>query len=209
MSLIGFYIWAISMIKKILNFLRKIPFLVEIKSSIQIYYTYFTRSLINKIIYGSNSPKFRQTIHINPSLITEICECSYDRMQSGKVITTDVHFLSLKKIEHNWKYMYLYDRYVKGVDSSLLVAESDWDYLDNLFLNIKERGLLSTKERNPRVCVHSDGIIVHIDKDSNLIFGGGGNHRLFISKILKLSLIPVEVGYVHVQALKTGRFNFK
>lgn len=59
-------------------------------------------------------------------------------MQSGKVITIDVHFLSLKKIEYNWMYMYLYDRYVKGVNSSLLVAKSDWDYLDNLFLSIKE-----------------------------------------------------------------------
>jgi hypothetical protein len=41
-----------------------------------------------------------------------------------------------------------------------------------------------------------------IDRNGNLVKIGGGNHRLAISRILKLKKIPVEIRIIHSNPLK-------
>ena len=51
-----------------------------------------------------------------------------------------------------------------------------------------------------------DGIFVHVGRSGDIIFGGGGAHRLAIAQGLKLERVPAQLGVVHREALMSGAF---
>lgn len=54
----------------------------------------------------------------------------------------------------------------------------------------------------PRCLRESGGVYVHINRNGEAIFGGGGIHRFAIARILSLDTIPAQLGVVHEEALK-------
>ncbi len=46
---------------------------------------------------------------------------------------------------------------------------------------------------------------MHFTRTGTPVFGGGGHHRLAIAQVLALPQIPVQVGLVHAEAIRTWR----
>jgi hypothetical protein len=61
------------------------------------------------------------------------------------------------------------------------------------------------KELYSEVFREMGGVYIHIDRNSKVLFGGGGFHRLAIAKILKLNTIPTQLGVVHKKAINSWK----
>ena len=107
--------------------------------------------------------------------------------------------LFVKGFEINQCKEYLFfKKYIKDVgEIKNCTNENDiLKYFENLiktFNNIKNNGIKSIKENN---------IEFMIDRNSNLVKINGGNHRFFISRILELKSVPVEVKLIHSNCFK-------
>jgi hypothetical protein len=189
------------MVKKIIRHFRNGTLISRIHYEIVSTRNLFFRGIYNRVLYGSNSPKYRRQLLINTNQIKEICDYSYSRLDSGKVIKSNELLTSKSLFQDHYKFRYLYERYVEMVDPSMIVIEEGrtWLQIDSLYSSIKKNGLFKIYKRG-------DGIIVHIDESGNFIFGGGGFHRLGIAKILGIDKVLVEVGLVHVNNL--GKIDF-
>jgi len=71
--------------------------------------------------------------------------------------------------------------------------------IDVLYRSIVENGFLLPSECGVRDDGRRDFVRVHIGRSGQLIFSGGGNHRLAIAKLLGIELIPVKVVVRHKQ----------
>ena len=79
---------------------------------------------------------------------------------------------------------------------------SRYQRLDNLYTYLKKGGRFKSQEQLLKEHRGGGDIYIHIGRENNLIFGGGGCHRLAIAKILKLKSIPALLGIVHLEAIK-------
>jgi uncharacterized protein YbdZ (MbtH family) len=73
--------------------------------------------------------------------------------------------------------------------------------LDSLWEKTRQAGSLpreASHETTPRT-----GILVHIDRNGELLFGNQGFHRLAIAKLAQVGKITVVLGIVHPDALQT------
>ncbi len=78
--------------------------------------------------------------------------------------------------------------------------------LDELFeLVASERRLRRQVELNSRSFRELNGVYVHIGRNAEVLFAGGGFHRLAIARVLGLETIPAQLGVVHEEALETWR----
>lgn len=76
-----------------------------------------------------------------------------------------------------------------------------YENLDLIFQQVLSEGRLrAPRELEPGFRA-SSGIFIHFDRHSKPVFGGGGEHRLAIAKILQLRRAPAVVGVVHVNAI--------
>ena len=74
--------------------------------------------------------------------------------------------------------------------------------LDQAFQETKKSGRLKTRQEiNPGNFREEDGILVHIAKDGEIIFGGNGFHRLAMAQVLELKQVPACVGLVDKTAI--------
>lgn len=187
-----------ALIAKLLMHIKNGTVLERIKIAFIPLIIFFYRGTYNKIRYGSNAPFFRQTIYINPSLVTELVVIPHSRLMSGTIVKSNLIFDYKTKLHDHYKFRYMLDRYVNLNDSNQLNIEEgrSWDEIDRLFNSIRQNGV---KEE---LMKHGDGIIIHFDKNGVPLFGGGGFHRLSIAKILNIPIIPAEIGLVHYEALK-------
>lgn len=64
--------------------------------------------------------------------------------------------------------------------------------IDPLYKNIKDKGFFQPYDKN-----NTEPIGVYIGRKGDIIYSGGGNHRLHISKVLGLVEIPVFVRLRH------------
>ena len=81
--------------------------------------------------------------------------------------------------------------------------------LDAIFVQIaREERLRVQSELFPGAFRELGGILFHIGRDGAPIFGLGGHHRLAMAIALNLSVIPVQVGVVHRDALGSWRHAF-
>ena len=77
-----------------------------------------------------------------------------------------------------------------------------YNRLDSIFDQIKmERRLRTRQELDPRNFREVGGIYVHIGPAGELYFGGGGCHRFAIARVLKLPMVPAQIGCVHQSAI--------
>ena len=99
----------------------------------------------------------------------------------------------LEKIEQHGKY----DRCKTSAE-----VDTRFSQLDKLYEELLHGARFKTmKEQFPDNFREQGGIHVHIGREGALLFGGGGCHRLAIAQVLKLPLIPAQIGVIHRGAL--------
>lgn len=194
-------------------------------------FRWYKRDLLNRINYGAGSPIACEGLYIDPNQITRvIAKTKYRRKHSGLVADGDWDLTTTSIFKHpkykvcyerfvvgkNWKEAGAYDVMMKrikekpGFDNcySLDDVIRRYDSIDSLYHQIKLDGkLLTRQEINNHNFKENGGILIHIDRNANFIFGGGGCHRLAIAKILQLKVIPAQVGVVHKEALPLWKRN--
>ncbi len=77
--------------------------------------------------------------------------------------------------------------------------------LDRVYEETRDRGRLLLREELP-ACFRREhgGILVHLARDGVLLRSGGGGHRFAIARLLELREIPVQIGAIHIDALRNG-----
>lgn len=183
---------------------------------------YIRRDAFNIINYGLNSPRSAERLFVNPNDIKIQLVENFGRSDTGRVVygnwdlnTIPLHYNTKIKIVYkkfdlgiSWKEAGAYEhmkekmRITPGVDG--LFDDEDiqrrYEELDSLISHLKEGNKLLERNRFRE----KGGIYVHIGRRGQLIFGGGGHHRLAICQKLAIYRIPVQVGVVHYDAVKNG-----
>jgi hypothetical protein len=190
----------------------------------------FKRDFRNLIFFGLNAPKFAELLYVKTSEINFILEFQglNVRALSGKIVDDAFwnsgvltpfakHYKYIYCVKHwknniSWKdagaYDFLFQQILENgskIDNCLTYDDVilRYDNLDILFDSIKRKGRLLTKnELDPCHFRENQGILMHFGPDGKPYFGGGGFHRLTIAKLLELDEIPVQVGIVHINAIK-------
>lgn len=112
--------------------------------------------------------------------------------QNDKYISCRELFIDGVKIENCKEFLYLKNKVKELGEYRNCKNENDiFLYFKNLFRlfeSINKNGV-SYRFQNNIECM--------IDRNSNLVKIGGGNHRLGISRVLKLKRIPVEIRIIH------------
>ncbi|MEJ6399382.1 hypothetical protein [Yoonia sp. 208BN28-4] len=79
--------------------------------------------------------------------------------------------------------------------------------LDRLYAEIRAAGRLKTRDEIGGHGLREElGILCHIGRDGTLIRARNGHHRFAVAQILKLPVIPIQIGFVHKNALRSGQF---
>lgn len=181
---------------------------------------YIKRDIGNIITYGWHAPKYAERIFINPQNVKLISETGFSRNYSGKVLGGDWDLnskpiKSQKKIaivfEHietgkSWKQCGAYENMLElmeahpGVDGCHNERDviNRYERLTDLIQHLKNGG----EFYNSSGFRESGGVFVHIGRDGEIIFGGGGCHRMAISQKLGLKKIPAQIGVIHIDFLK-------
>ena len=182
--------------------------------------------------YGFNAPRAGQTIYINPSYVKLYVNC-FSREDTGKILDGDWDINSLpiaslkkfsisyRKLSENisWEDAGAYENILTvleekrkkdrsaGADECFDLESIKERYLklDKLIEHLKNGGKFLSKSEMGGIREFG-GILIHIGRNGETIFGGGGFHRLAIAQMLKLKEIPAQVGVVHLLALKSGKF---
>ena len=112
--------------------------------------------------------------------------------QNYKYISCRELFIDGVKVENCKEFLYLKNKVKELGEYKNCKNENDiFLYFKNLFRlfeSINKNGV-SYRFQNNIECM--------IDRNSNLVKIGGGNHRLGISRVLKLKRIPVEIRIIH------------
>lgn len=188
--------------------------------------------LKNALKFGVKSPKFAQRIYINPISIKHYTH-EFSRVNSGSVVDGNWDYLeNLNSIDTLKKYQACISRWEEGKsweDTGIyeymmtLINEKDeavdgcknleqikerYEKLDILFASLKDgRPLKEMSKINSQNFNEEGGIYIHLGRYGNPIFGGGGIHRLAMSKILRLEKIPAQLGVLHINYLHTWKNN--
>lgn len=190
---------------------------------------WYTRDIYNRLKYGSEAPICCEKISIAPSAVTHhVVGGNISRSDSGSVLGGDWD-LSLREIEKSPKYRICHQRFVNGktwkeagayrlmmdlikkkpgVDGCRTIDDikKRYEHVDILYHRIaEEKKMMSRSEMHPGNFRESNGVYVHIDRTGQIVFGNGGWHRLAIAKILRLELIPAQIGVVHENAVAFWR----
>lgn len=200
--------------------------MLSFKQSLYRYYI----GLNNKLKYGKNGPEFGELIYINPQNHKSILQLG-GRINTSRVIGGDWDLGDTTSFENHpkfiacklrwmenvsWEETGIYDYMLKliqengPVDGVHNLKEIILRYkkLDEVFKEVKRtRKFKTQKELNPNNFNEYGGLFFHIDRNNNPIFGGGGLHRLSMAKILKLEIIPAQLGVVHSEAIKTWKLH--
>lgn len=101
-------------------------------------------------------------------------------------------FIEEKKIEQCRNYFFFKDQIKKKLNKNIKSHNDLIKYFEDkkkLFENIKSLGVKKSPLFN---------IQLLIDKNLNLVKINSGNHRFFISRILRIKLIPAEIKLIHL-----------
>lgn len=183
------------------------------------------RDCKNLLFYGFKAPLFAERIYINQRNCKVYCT-KWNREYTGRVIGGDWD-LGLQPIERHPKFEYCVRHWVNGlswqasgaydlmkklidekggrVDDCLTFEDIKQRYerLDQIFFEVKhDMKVLPQQVHQPGGFRESGGVYVHINRNNDPVFGGGGVHRFAITKILELDWIPAQLGVVHKEAIK-------
>jgi hypothetical protein len=163
-------------------------------------------------------------IFVNPQTIEFALRSEIDRAHTGRVMDGDwdERIVPLDEVPKvvvcrkrfvgglSWEEAGAYDlmrqlvRIRPGTDGCYTDADivRRYENLDALYRDISAEGRLRTRKQLLGSNVRElGGVYVHINRHGQVIFGGGGCHRLAISQLIGLQSIPVQVGVVHRNAI--------
>jgi len=180
----------------------------------------FITNCRNRVIFGKTFPQHGGSIIVDPSKIEKYTSV-FHRNFSCCIKAGNWDILN-NSIYESYKYKALKNRFVHnmsweetGIYNKILcnISESKFQISDGCrnISDIKKRyrgidKMYSELKRDNYLKPHSVysnsssellGILVHFGRNGNLIFGNGGNHRFYISKILNIKKIPCLIGVIH------------
>jgi hypothetical protein len=193
----------------------------------------FLKGAQNKLKYGSNGPQFGELIYINPQNHSTGLPFKH-RSFSGVVLGGDWDLQKQINIEKSviykacsshwvenvpWEetgiYQYMLDkieRFGGEVDNCRNINDIIIRYrkLDKLYEEVKKSKRFKTqRELNFWNFNEHGGLLFHIDRNNNPIYGAGGMHRFAMAKVLGLKVIPAQLGVVHKEAIKSWKTHKK
>lgn len=182
----------------------------------------FIKDFRNKLKYGKEAPIYYERIWVDPMKIKRMIPRDevkrvtgiHRNRASGVIVNWD-------DIEHSYpiteefRIQYCFEHWKNGksweelgvIDHmSRTKKYGSWpiekikdrfQMLDEAFQETKKLGRLKTRrEIDPSNFREQHGILVHIGKNGEPVFGGNGFHRLAIAQVLELDEIPACVGMV-------------
>jgi len=191
----------------------------------------YAKDFIGRVRYGTSAPKYAELLFIDPCKVERVlsADSSVTRKDTGRVLDGDWD-LNTSLLEELPKYQICKKHFVDGVSwenagafenmEELFLKHARPDHcenlddvhkryaaLDKLYLFFKTGGVFKTRKELlvKRWFREKGGVYVHFDREGMPVFGVGGCHRLALAKILKLKLIPVQVGVVHLEAVNVWR----
>ena len=195
-------------LKYILKLLQIIYYLVNL-------IRYLPFDIKNIFYYGYGAPRFAERIFINPLDVKLDTLEGFDRKSSAQIIPGDWD-LNCRRIELNKKISIVYSYFDTGLgwercgayENMLQIIKtspgSDGCYNKNDIINRYNKldDLVRYLKNGGEYKVGSEfrekgSVYIHIGRNGDLIFGGGGCHRLAIAKKLKIKEIPAQIGVVH------------
>lgn len=211
-------------IKIILNFYKKIIILIfylrafknSLKNIINRSYKSFflpNISIKNIIFINPNKIKFKNAIPLKYKNKSTPFILNFDWDKKNQIfsefekqhhtyITCKQLFIKGLKIQDCKEYFFFKKQIKKfGIFKGCKNEEDVILYLKKLvrlFENIKIYGIMTKVDNN---------LEFMIDRNSNLVKIGGGNHRFAISKILKLKKIPIEIKVINSKYLNKNYHN--
>ena len=80
--------------------------------------------------------------------------------------------------------------------------------LDQIFSRLKAGSKFHTRKKLGVKKAYREygGVYVHIGRSGNILFAGGGFHRLAMALYAGLETIPAQVGVIHLQALQNSTY---
>ena len=168
--------------------------------------------IADDIFYNINEPE------------CQIQDGDWDIQNLFKIEETII-FSSLKDMfvnQKNWNETTLYEFIKRGIENNdfkwscqtMENLENRGEYLQKLFLSIKENGLLTHEQstKNNLISqpdqIENDEIMIAIDRTGNPLFVQNGAHRLCIAKILGIKQITAKVYRRHKEWEDTRDFVF-
>ncbi|MGH1416696.1 MAG: hypothetical protein ACRBB0_24620 [Pelagimonas sp.] len=192
------------------------------------------RDLINKLRFGLDAPQSDERIFIDPRQVTHQFKRfkgnQLRRRHSGLVLDSDWD-LSTNPLETARKFRAVWDHFRNGVswedtgiiDSMMRSIKEQgvfdgcrtrqdvyerYDRMDKLYEAVRSTGQLQSVQERPEFFRREyDGIYVHIDRNGQPMLAGNGNHRLAIAKALELSVVPAQLGVIHLKAVENGHLD--
>lgn len=186
------------------------------------------RSLLR---HGRQAPLWCQRIWVDPAEFESII-VGYHFEVSGKIVGGDWD-LRGHPIETSPQFIHCRMRYVDGqpwvmtgayeyllgmieregraVDGCLTLDDviRRYEALDRLYRSVQREGRLRPQHQLPGESFRErNGVFAHLGRDGRPIFGCKGHHRLAIARILRLPIIPAQVGMVHEDMLTEWRARY-
>jgi len=187
--------------------------------------------------FGSSAPKYAQRIWINPQkcqvVSNKYTKMHFNpKNTSGRVIKfwpdqSMVYPPYSHEIIHNcvkhwvrgmtWEETGEKDRMIRELQSrhkyslpqSIVKRKVNnrCNKLDDIYNFVKKQGYLTRAQLVPDNFREEGNFFVHIGPNGECLFAGGGYHRFAMCLILKLELVPAQVGWVHKKAIKNNIYS--
>lgn len=191
------------------------------------------RRLQNNLRYGADAPRPHERIWVNPGLIRHRhkrphkSDLPLGSRYSGCIMDGDWD-QNRRRIWASQKYKACRLHFTKGVswedtgiiDFSMRRIARDgqldgmrtqaeildrYAAIDTMMAQIMaERTLRPSTPDKP---TEIGGVLVHIARDGSILFGNEGYHRLALSRIAQLDVIPARLGITHRAVLETDRLS--
>ncbi len=188
------------------------------------------RDWLNRFSYGAHAPKVTETIWVRPADVERyICrmpDVFNRRNASGRVIDFAASGIEYRMLDdapqvracyQRWCDNIAWDQTDEFVGMLRKIAyegramrftteeklRARYRVLDEIYEEVLRTGTLRTrKQLSPSNFREYGGIQVAIDPEGRPVLGkSGGFHRMALAKILKIDVIPAEVGLVDVNAV--------
>ena len=177
------------------------------------------RNLQKKVRYGAKAPLAGELIYVPTRKIKFYDKSRGRRSCSGKITPRDwaPQYMSLRsfpKIQFCWQHWHdgipweetgAYERMMKriAVKGSMdgcrtfddVVAR--YNALDRVYETVKRDGCLRSQKELRSQKREDGGILIHIDRFGEPVFGLAGCHRMSMALVLDLAYIPAQIGFVH------------
>ena len=185
--------------------------------------------------HGRGAPLFAQPIWVDPFEITTGCEptawecgskptgvvCAGDwDMDRQALSSTPILEWCYQHWQHGvpWEQTGAYEWQMQRIESNggksegcrtLRDVAARYERLDHLFSIARSRGQIPrSREFDRRRVRDSDGVVVHVSRHCEPLFGFWGCHRFAIARILGIRPLRAQLGMVHPEAVPEWRKRF-